>query len=143
MPKKVKDMEIIRDEIPEPVKHVTVKTELGGPKLAWRQTPACSVKLPAEILDASGLRASDQVELVAHEGSILIVKTGDPRPGLPNLPPRDALTRALMDMTEEHEKREREAWKRNRATDEGRRDHPWGKKDGFMEEAEEFNSEPL
>lgn len=143
MPKKVTEMEIIRDEKPEPVKPVTVKTELSGPKLAWGQTPACSLKLPAEILDASGLRASDRVELVAHEGSITIVKVGDPRPGLPNLPVKDRLMDELMDMTREHEEREREARRMQTATDEGLLDHPWGKKDGFMEEESELDSEPL
>jgi bifunctional DNA-binding transcriptional regulator/antitoxin component of YhaV-PrlF toxin-antitoxin module len=143
MSKKMKEMEIIRDEEPEPVKPVTVKTELSGPKLAWRQTPACSLKLPAEILDASGLRASDQVELVAHEGSITIVKVGDPKPGLPNLPPKDSLTRALMDMTREHENREQEARQKWSEADEGLQDHPWGKMDGSLEEESELDVEPL
>lgn len=143
MPKKLKEMEIIRDEEPAPVKPVTVKTELSGPKLAWGQTPACSVKLPAEILDASGLRACDRVELVAHEGSITIVKVGDPRPGLPNLPSKDSLTRALMDMTREHEEREREARRMLTVADEGLLDHPWGKMDGSLEEESELDVEPL
>lgn len=143
MPKKIKELTVIRDEKPEPVKPVTVKTELSGPKLAWGQTPACSLKLPAEILDASGLRASDQVELVAHEGSILIVKTGDPRPGLPNLPSKDSLTHALMDMTREHEAREQEARRMRTVADEGLQDHPWGKMDGSLEEETELDSEPL
>ncbi len=144
MPKKVKEMEIIRDEIPEPVKPVTVKTELSGPKFSLGVgTPPCTLKLPPEVLEASGLKPSDQVELTASDGAIVITKTGDPRPGLSNPPVRYRLMDELMSMTREYEEREREAWKRNRATDEGRRDHPWGKKDGFMEEAEEFNSEPL
>ena len=143
MSKKVKEMEIIRDEEPEPVKPVTVKTELSGPKLAWGQTPACSVKLPAEILDASGLRASDQVELVAHEGSITIVKVGDPLPGLPNLPVRDRLMDELMAMTRDHENREREARQKWSEADEGLQDHPWGKMDGSLEEESELDVEPL
>jgi len=147
MPKKVKDMEIIRDEVPEPVKPVTVKTELSGPKLAWGQTPACSLKLPSEILDASGFRACDRVELTAGDGAIIITKIGDPRPGLPNLPPRDALTRALMSMTRDYENREREAWKRNRATDEGLRgyifDGETEDEDGALKETEKLDSEPL
>jgi len=143
MPKKVTEMEIIRDEKPEPVKPVTVKTELSGPKLAWGQTPACSVKLPAEILDASGLRASDQVELTASDGAIIITKIGDPKPGLPNPPVRDALTRALMDMTREHENREQEARQKWSEADEGLQDHPWGKMDGSLEEESELDVEPL
>jgi antitoxin component of MazEF toxin-antitoxin module len=143
MPKKVTEMEIIRDEKPEPVKPVSVKTELSGPKLAWGQTPACSVKLPAEILDASGLRASDQVELVAHEGSITIVKVGDPQPGLPNLPVRDRLMDELMAMTRDHENREREARQKWSEADEGLQDHPWGKMDGSLEEESELDVEPL
>lgn len=143
MPKKVTEMEIIRDEVPEPVKPVSVKTELSGPKLAWGQTPACSLKLPAEILDASGLRASDQVELTASDGAIIITKIGDPKPGLPNPPVRDALTRALMDMTREHENREQEARQKWSEADEGLQDHPWGKMDGSLEEESELDVEPL
>jgi len=144
MPKKVKEMEIIRDEEPEPIKPVTVKTELSGPKFSLGVgTPPCTLKLPPEVLEASGLKPSDQVELTASDGAIIITKTGDPRPGLANISPRDALTRALMDMTEEHEEREREAWKLNRATDEGLRDHPWGKKDGSLVEESEFDAVPL
>ena len=42
MPKKVTEMEIIRDEEPEPVKPVTVKTELSGPKFSLGVgTPPC------------------------------------------------------------------------------------------------------
>jgi len=144
MPKKVKEMEIIRDEEPEPIKPVTVKTELSGPKFSLGVgTPPCTLKLPPEVLEASGLKPSDQVELTASERAIIITKTGDPRPGLANLPPRDALTHALMDMTREHEAREREARRMRTAVDEGLRDHPWGKKDGFMEEESEFDAEPL
>jgi bifunctional DNA-binding transcriptional regulator/antitoxin component of YhaV-PrlF toxin-antitoxin module len=144
MPKKVKEMEIIRDEEPEPVKPVSVKTELSGPKFSLGVgTPPCTLKLPPEVLEASGLKPSDLVELTACGGSIIITKIGDPRPGLPNLPPRDALTRALMAMTQEHENREREARRMQTATDEGLQDHPWGKMDGSLEEETELDSEPL
>lgn len=144
MPKKVKEMEIIRDDIPEPVKPVTVKTELSGPKFSLGVgTPPCTLKLAPEILVASGLKPSDQVELTACGGSIIITKIGDPRPGLPNLPPRDALINALMNMTKEHEAREREARRRNAAADEGRLDYSWGKMDGSLEEETELDSEPL
>lgn len=144
MPKKVKEMEIIRDEEPAPVKPVSVKTELSGPKFSLGVgVPPCTLKLAPEILVASGLKPSDQVELTACGGSIIITKIGDPRPGLPNLPVKDRLMDELMDMTREHEEREREARRMQTATDEGLLDHPWGKKDGFMEEESELDSEPL
>ncbi len=144
MPKKVKEMEIIRDEEPEPVKPVTVKTELSGPKFSLGvSTPPCTLKLAPEVLEASGLKPSDQVELTASDGAIIITKIGDPRPGLPNPPVRDALIHALMDLTREHEKREREARRMQTTADEGLQDHPWGKMDGSLEEESELDSEPL
>ena len=66
---------------------------------------------------------------------------------MPNLPSKDSLTHALMDMTREHEEREREAWKRNRATDEGLRgyifDGETEDEDGTLKEETELDSEPL
>ncbi|MDY0282739.1 MAG: hypothetical protein RBR35_19575, partial [Salinivirgaceae bacterium] len=110
MSKKMKEMEIIRDEEPEPLKPVTVKTELSGPKFSLGVgTPPCTLKLPPEVLEASGLKPSDQVELTASDGAIIITKIGDPRPGLPNLPVKDRLVDELMAMTRDHENREQEA----------------------------------
>ena len=49
----------------------------------------------------------------------------------------------LMAMTRDHENREQEARQKWSEADEGLQDHPWGKKDGFMEEETELDSEPL
>ena len=47
----------------------------GGPM-------ACKLTLSGKILQASGLKPRDQVQLIAEEGQIIIRKTGGPSPGL-------------------------------------------------------------
>lgn len=92
------------------VKPITVKTTLSGPTFRLGTgTPACSLKLPSEILEASGLKASDQVELIAGDGMISIVKVGDPLPGLPNHSSRNIILDNLMALTNDYEKRQQEA----------------------------------
>ena len=44
---------------------------------------ACKMKLSGRILERSGLKANDKVELIAGENEIIIRKTGEPAPGLP------------------------------------------------------------
>jgi|GEM_PF-2088857 len=63
----------------------TEKTSLGGPTVVvvGGGPMACKLKLSGKILQASGLKPRDQVQLIAEEGQIVIRKTGEPRPGLP------------------------------------------------------------
>ncbi len=81
------------DEIAQPaaeaaqqpaVEPMKVKAKLSGPKLLFNcyrtgggRSPPCSLKLPPEILDLAGMRASCEVELTASPGQILITKIGD------------------------------------------------------------------
>ena len=62
----------------------TEKTSLGGPTVVvvGGGPMACKLKLSGKILQASGLKPRDQVQLIAEEGQIVIRKTGEPRPGL-------------------------------------------------------------
>ena len=61
------------------------KTALGGPipVVMGGGRMACKMKLSGKILEASGLKANDKVELMAGDGQILIKKIGEPDPGLP------------------------------------------------------------
>ena len=60
------------------------KTSLGGPTVVvvGGGPMACKLKLSGKILQASGLKPRDQVELMAGDGQILIKKIGEPAPGL-------------------------------------------------------------
>lgn len=92
------------------VKPITVKTTLSGPTFRLGTgTPACSLKLPSEILEASGLKGNDQIELISGNGMISIVKVGEPLPGLPNHSSRNIILDNLMALTHDYEKRQREA----------------------------------
>jgi len=61
------------------------KTSLGGPiPIVMGTGPmACKLKLSSKILEASGLRANDRIEMIAGENEIVIRKVGTPGPGLP------------------------------------------------------------
>jgi len=61
------------------------KTALGGPipVVMGGGRMACKMKLSGRILERSGLKANDKVELMAGDGQILIKKIGEPDPGLP------------------------------------------------------------
>ena len=62
------------------------KTALGGPipVVMGGGRMACKMKLSGRILERSGLKANDKVELIAvGDGQILIKKIGEPSPGLP------------------------------------------------------------
>ena len=63
----------------------TEKTALGGPipVVMGGGRMACKVKLSGRILECSGLKANDKVELIAGENEIIIRKIGEPFPGLP------------------------------------------------------------
>ena len=93
------------------VKAITVKTTLSGPTFRLGTgTPACSLKIPSEILEASGLKGNDQIELsTAGNGMIIITKVGDPLPGLPNHSSRNIILDNLMALTHDYEKRQQEA----------------------------------
>lgn len=69
---------------PPEAKPVTMKAKLTGPKPLFccyktggGRSPPCSLKLPSEILDESGLRANCEVELTATPGQVIIKKIGD------------------------------------------------------------------
>jgi len=93
------------------VKPITVKTTLSGPKFTLGPgVPGCSLKIPSEILEASGLRGNDQIELsTSGNGLIVITKVGDALPGLPNHSSRNIILDNLMALTHDYEKRQREA----------------------------------
>lgn len=58
----------------------TEKTALGGPipVVMGSGRMACKMKLSGRILECSGLKANDKVELIAGENEIIIRKTGEP-----------------------------------------------------------------
>ena len=71
---------------PEAAEPYSEQTSLGGPIpiVIGGGVMACRMKLSGKILEASGLRANDKVELIAvGGGQILIKKIGEPSPGLP------------------------------------------------------------
>ncbi len=72
----------VRAEAAEPYSE---QTSLGGPiPIVMGTGPmACKLKLSSKILEASGLRANDRIEMIAGENEIVIRKTGEPTPGLP------------------------------------------------------------
>lgn len=61
------------------------KTALGGPifKIDTYGPMPCRLQLSSKILEGSGLKPRDQVQLIAEEGQIVIRKIGEPSPGLP------------------------------------------------------------
>jgi len=63
----------------------TEKMALGGPIpiVMGGGRMACRMKLSGKILERSGLKANDKVELIAGENEIIIRKVGEPAPGLP------------------------------------------------------------
>ena len=60
------------------------QSSLGGPifKIGTYGPMPCRLQLSSKILQASGLKPRDQVQLIAEEGQIIIRKTGGPSPGL-------------------------------------------------------------
>lgn len=94
------------------VKPVSVKTTLSGPRsvMIGGGVAPCSLKIPSNILQESGLKPNDQIELsTAGNGVIIITKTGDPLPGLPFKTPENVILKELMRLTHDYEKRQREA----------------------------------
>ena len=70
---------------PEAAEPYSEQTSLGGPIpiVVGGGPMACKLKLSGKILQASGLKPRDQVELIAvGDGQILIKKIGEPGPGL-------------------------------------------------------------
>jgi len=61
------------------------QTSLGGPTMivVGGGPMASKLKLSGKILQASGLKPRDQVQLIAEDGQIVIRKIGEPAPGLP------------------------------------------------------------
>jgi antitoxin component of MazEF toxin-antitoxin module len=92
-------------------KPVSVRTTLSGPTFRLGPgVPSCSLKIPSEILEASGLKGNDQIELsTAGNGMIIITKVGEPLPGLPNHSSRNIILDNLMALTHDYEKRQQKA----------------------------------
>ena len=95
------------------------KTSLGGPiPIVMGTGPmACKLKLSSKILEASGLRANDRIEMIAGENEIVIRKVGTPGPGLP-FKSTNGTTRmldSLMEFTREREAELKEATARRYA----------------------------
>ena len=76
----------------------TEQTSLGGPifKIGTYGPMPCRLQLSSKILQASGLKPRDQVQLIAEEGQIVIRKTGEPAPGL-HIPGCSAAKKELLD----------------------------------------------
>ena len=74
---------------PETAEPYSEQTSLGGPilKIGSYGPMPCKLKLSGKILQASGLKPRDQVQLIAEEGQIIIKKIGEPDPGYPILKP--------------------------------------------------------
>jgi len=70
---------------PEAAEPYSEQTSLGGPipVVMGGGRMACRMKLSGKILERSGLKPRDQVQLIAEEGQIIIRKIGEPAPGLP------------------------------------------------------------
>ena len=92
------------------------KTALGGPipVVMGGGRMACKMKLSGKILEASGLKANDKVELMAGDGQILIKKIGEPDPGLPfkSTTGTTRMLDALMEATRAFEAEQRAARER-------------------------------
>lgn len=96
----------------------TEQTSLGGPipKIGTNGPMPCRLQLSSKILEASGLRANDRIELVAvGDGQILIKKTGAPKPGLQYHPSKNPLMDDLMAFTKAKEAELKEATARRYA----------------------------
>ena len=93
------------------------KTSLGGAifKIGTYGPMPCRLQLSSKILERSGLKANDKVELIAvGDGQILIKKIGEPSPGL-QFKSSNGLTKALdglMQFTKEKEAELKEARER-------------------------------
>ena len=93
------------------------KTALGGPiPIVLGTGPmACRLKISGKILERSGLKPNDRIELIAvGDGQILIKKIGEPSPGL-QFKSSNGLTKALdglMQFTKEKEAELKEARER-------------------------------
>lgn len=70
---------------PETAEPYSEQTSLGGPipVVLGGGRMACKMKLSGRILERSGLKANDKVELIAGENEIVVRKTAEPAPGLP------------------------------------------------------------
>ncbi len=70
---------------PETSEPYSEQTSLGGPifKIGTYGPMPCRLQLSSKILEGSGLKPRDQVQLIAEEGQIVIRKIGEPSPGLP------------------------------------------------------------
>jgi len=99
------------------------KTALGGPipVVMGGGRMACKMKLSGKILEASGLKANDKVELMAGDGQILIKKIGEPDPGLPfkSTTGTTRMLDALMEATRAFEAEQRAAREQRYAYQEG------------------------
>lgn len=103
-----------QNDLTEPYRE---ESALGGPIFSSYGTMACRVKISGKILEASGLRANDRVEMIAGAGAIIIRKIGDPAPGL-QFASTTGMTRMLdilMEATREREAEQREARERMQA----------------------------
>ncbi len=93
------------------------KTALGGPiPIVLGTGPmACRLKISGKILERSGLKPNDRIELIAvGDGQILIKKIGEPAPSL-QFKSSSGTTRmldSLMDFTKEKEAELKEARER-------------------------------
>ena len=67
----------VKTEAAEPYSE---QTSLGGPIpiVMGGGRMACRMKLSGKILERSGLKANDKVELIAGENEIIIRKVGEP-----------------------------------------------------------------
>ena len=96
------------------------KTALGGPiPIVLGTGPmACRLKISGKILERSGLKPNDRIELIAvGDGQILIKKIGEPSPGLPfrSTNGTSKMLDVLMAATREREAEMREARERRYA----------------------------
>ena len=92
----------------EAAKPYSEQTSLGGPiPIVMGTGPmACRLKISGKILERSGLKPNDKIELIAvGDGQILIKKIGEPVPGLPfkSTTGTTRMLDALMEATRERE----------------------------------------
>ena len=104
---------------PEAAEPYSEQTSLGGPIpiVMGGGRMACKLKISGKILERSGMKANDKVELIAGENEIIIRKTGEPSPALP-FKSTNGTTRmldSLMEFTREREAELKEATARRYA----------------------------
>lgn len=98
---------------PEAAEPYTEKTSLGGPipKIGSSGVMPCRLQLSSKILEQAGLKARDQVQLIAEEGQIIIKKIGEPEPSIWSEPSRPSARKIqlddLMEFAREKEARDR------------------------------------